>query len=199
MSASQATKGTGPADRTLRDHLQSMDEAMTAGQSLRTLSLHQYINRNGREFTSAPLTPEELETISRIDFRDCRPRDCYRNCQMAAITLPVPEGTVLRYVEGFFARQWSIGIDHAWLSLNGKLIDPTLRDELGRPILGIIPEGHQYIGVEIPTLMCTHIIQHRKHIPLLDDYECGRPLLTMPPEEFTPEAFAKAAAELQNA
>ena len=178
-----------PTNTTLREHLQSLDEAITASGSHNGISLHQYVARHGKPFESTELTAEEEALISQIDFRNCQPRQCYRNCQMAALTLPLPPGHTLRYAEGFFAMNWNIGIEHAWLTLNGKLVDPTLRTAKGAPILGTIPEGHQYIGIEIDRELCQHIIPHQKHISLLDDYECGRPLLDVPPSNYTKDLF----------
>lgn len=178
----QATTG-------LKDHLRALDEAITASGCQSSPSLHQYVSRHGKEFESAALTAEETALISQIDFHSCLPRQCYRNSQMAALTLPPPPSHTLRYVEGFFSMNWGLGVEHAWLTLNGKLVDITLRRTNGQPILGVIPDAHEYIGVEMNPDLCRHIMGHRRHISLLDDYECGRPLLKLPPSEHTTDIF----------
>ena len=194
MNTATSAAAPPPEKTSLRQHLQSLDEAITASGANRQTNLHQYVARHGRGFLSAVLTPDELELIHQIEFQNCLPRQCYRNCQMAALTLPLPDGHTLAYIEGFFSMSWNIGIEHAWLTLNGKLIDPTLRDDGGHPILGIIPDTFQYIGIEMHRDLCRHILPHRKHISLLDDYECERPLLKLPPDHFALNAFPPLTA-----
>ena len=117
-----------PTNTTLREHLQSLDEAITASGSHNGISLHQYVARHGKPFESTELTAEEEALISQIDFRNCQPRQCYRNCQMAALTLPLPPGHTLRYAEGFFAMNWNIGIEHAWLTTQRQAGGPHTPD-----------------------------------------------------------------------
>ena len=176
---------TTPADtgaqNTLSEYLASWDTALS---ELNTGRIHpqQYVNRHGRQFTSQPLTPAERSYTELIHWHRCRPNQCYRNSQLAALTLPPHPGITLRYAEGYFSMGWGIGIEHAWLSLNGKLLDLTLRDPDNRPILGLIPEDHEYIGVEFHTALCRHAVLHRKHISLIDDYECRHALLSHDPK-----------------
>ena len=86
------------------------------------------------------------------------------------------------YAEGFLGMRGQYGIHHAWLSLNGKVVDTTLRisrepGEDDRRPMGIIPQDLEYYGVELNPSECLHSIKHRTAEPLIDDWKCGWPLI----------------------
>ena len=149
-------------------------------------SVHDYVLRRGRAFRSEPLTREEQKYIDLCGWQKHPIKQCYRNAQMAALTMPLQEGMSLLYVEGFVDTGMGIGINHAWLSLNGKLVDTTIRADRkkngrkkngrGRAI-GLIPEGWEYYGVEMDPQKCLHSLEHDGIGPLIDDWACGWPML----------------------
>ena len=145
------------------------------------LTHHSYIAEHGRQFTSAELTPAELDYISNIQWDRRAPKECYLNSQIEALILPKQPDIDLKYVEGYVRPGVSIGIEHAWLSINEKLVDPTIR--ISQPpgrITSIIPADWEFWGVELDTQLCLHAIEHGKAIPLVDDWECNWPLVRGP-------------------
>ena len=155
------------------------------------ISVPGFVLRQGRAFGSQPLTPREHHHLDRCDWRSHPARQCYRNAQLAALTLPPEDGMTLRYAEGFLLRTgWALGIPHAWLSLNGKVVDTTIRvdgEEDRRP-LGLIPPGWEYFGVELDPRECLHSLQrHRRPGPLLDDWQCHWPLLARQEDPTRPQ------------
>ena len=152
-----------------------------AGISERYPTVSHYLLERGQQFRSAPLSAEELAWTDQLLWRAHRPRQCYRNAQVAALTVSPPDGMTLHYVEGIvMPPSIPIPVEHAWLSLGGRVVDTTLRPEggRGRRVFGEIPEGWEYFGVEMPVEVCQHIrSHHRKHISLIDDLACGFPLL----------------------
>ena len=67
-----------------------------AGISEKYLTVQQYILEQGRQFEFAPLTEDEQAWTAYLGWCRHRPRDCYRNAQVAALTIPSPEGSELR-------------------------------------------------------------------------------------------------------
>ena len=161
-------------------HLQALIEVTggLAGISNLYPTVWHYILENGYAIESAALTSEEMEWTDRLLWRSHRPRQCYRNAQVSALTVPAPDGMALRYVEGYvMPADLPIPIEHAWLSIGGKIIDTTLRDDNGQPVFGLIPEGWEYYGVPLDLGFCQHVIYHERHISLIDDHSCHWPLL----------------------
>ena len=148
--------------------------AQTAGPN----SVPAYILRNGRQFKSQPLTEPERLYVKRIQWGKRRPKQCYKNCQQEAMALPAAEGITLKYVEGYLSPGIGFGVDHAWLSINGKVIDPTVRtNEKPAHNVGTITNGWEYFGVEMEPSECFHVLKHMKFIPIIDDWECRWPML----------------------
>ena len=151
--------------------------------NLEDKSVHGYVLRRGRLFTSQTLTPEEQEYIDRCGWRSHQTKQCYYNAQLTALTMPEQEGMTLLYAEGFLGRRGILyGIHHAWLSLNGKVVDTTVRISLepgedDRRPMGVIPQDLEYYGVELNPSECLHSIEHRAAEPLIDDWKCDWPLI----------------------
>ena len=136
-----------------------------------------HILQQGREFYSQALTPVELDFIANIDWEQRAEKQCYYNAQMEALTLPSAPGITLRYAEGYVDPGLGIAIDHAWLSVNGKVVDPTVR-LWTRPterVIGTIPDAWGYYGVEMNPAECSHVLVHGASVPLIDDPGCGWP------------------------
>ena len=99
---------------------------------------------------------------------------------MTALTMPLEEGIRLRYAEGFVSLGGKYAVNHAWLSLNGKVVDTTLRvnpDDDAERVMGGIPEGWEYWGVEMDPRECLHSLEHGSMGPILDDWQCGWPMI----------------------
>ena len=137
---------------------------------------YSYMLANTREFESAPMTDAEREYVDMFNWDSHLPRECFANAQVVAWAtryIGPPEGIDIKYVEGYvLVAECPLPIDHAWISVNGKVLDTTLK------VIGTIPDGWEYLGVELPLQAVDHaIVDHEAHISLLDDYACGWPLL----------------------
>lgn len=140
-------------------------------------SVPNHILQQGREFPSQELTPVELDFIANIAWDQRAEKQCYYNAQIEALTLPSSPGITLRYAEGYVDPGLGIAVEHAWLSVNGKVVDPTIRLRT-RPtdrVIGTIPDAWGYYGVEMDPEECRHVLVHGASAPLIDDPECGWP------------------------
>ena len=153
------------------------------------LSVHGYVLRRGRLFNSSPLTPDEQAYIDQTRWHEHKIKQCYRNAQFAVLTLPSQQDMTLLYVEGFINIGYDYGIHHAWLSLNAKVVDTTVRtnpDEPGRDRdrpMGTFPDGWEYYGVEFDPVQYLSMTRGRNITPLLDDWENRWPLIAQDPPE----------------
>ena len=167
-----------PAPSTpLRDHIaQIATHERNSGKPYS--GIYDYVLRKGRAFNSQPLTPEEQDYLDLSAWRNHKKKQCYQNAQRTALTLPPRAGMTLLYVEGFTDHGFGIGIYHAWLSLNEKVVDTTVRTTPGNsPVMGLIPGGWEYYGVELSPIECFHSQEHNQWTPIIDDWECRWPLL----------------------
>ncbi len=156
----------------LAEHLKSLAVALDPA------SVHAFVAGNGRDFQREELTGEERKFVSLIPWKSRKPKQCYLNAQMEALTLPETPGITLMYTEGYVDPGMGACIDHAWLSVNGKVVDPTIRvqGEPGR-IIGLFPEGWGYYGVEIEPSRCLISLERGRAVPLIDDWENGWPMI----------------------
>ena len=81
----------------------------------------------------------------------------------------------LLYAEGFLGFGSSYAIPHAWLSLNGKVVDTTVRpQESGdQRVMGTIPRGWEYYGVELETERCIQVLYILQVRPSGPDLRAG--------------------------
>ncbi|OAQ53966.1 hypothetical protein HTG_00115 [Natrinema mahii] len=117
------------------DHLQSLRRFSERAETY-------YADGSWRE--TAPLTSEELELTDLFEVAaDCEPQQCYRNALLTAATFGESHDVV--YVEGYvMANSFNSPIEHAWVELNGKVIELTLPE-------GPVPEDDAtYLGIEFP-------------------------------------------------
>ena len=134
------------------------------------------LNR-GRQFQSSLLTREEQAFADSLQLETLVPQNSYLNCQMAALRLLPPHGITLQYVEGFIAVDGiPIALHRAWLSVNGKVWDlNTVIRPVDADVMGIIPDGWAYFGVEMDPAECRHAARHWQGAPIIDDPNCGWP------------------------
>ena len=151
-------------------------------------SLIHYLLKNGHLFPNEPLTDEEQALFQDMDFGQFKLRECYYNAQ--TLLLNLDDSGPVKYAEGMASNASQIPTLHAWLSVNGKVVDPTWGRFRMAPegllqvvrlnhIMGTLPAGWEYWGVELPSAdVAAAMVAHKASISLLDDYECGWPLLT---------------------
>ena len=174
-------------DCKIREYLQShadaakkaKDEGMRIGICERYPFVETYVLEQGKQFESAELTAVEKKWVKQIDLRSHKKQECFRNAQLTATFALSMDGVEVRYVEGFVQPAIPIPVLHAWISINGKVVDTTLKPDDGAKgrVFGTIPDGWEYYGVEMPTSMCQHVFEHQVHISLIDDYQCHWPML----------------------
>ena len=184
----EKTKGTA------RDFLELIARATDQhegflGVSKNCKTVEQYVLEVGNDFHSCELTKNELQLLDRIDWKYDKKKECYRNAQMMAAKIEILKKESpsrvpgighmnIQYTEGFVCPGISIGLAHAWITINGKIIDSTLRwENSDERIFGLIPDDYSYYGVGMPLNICNHIFKHMAHISIIDDYECHWPLI----------------------
>jgi len=138
----------------------------------------EFVLREGRKFLSAEegLTPEESEMLKHVLKRQCdyEAKKCFYNAQSIGLA-----GTI-GYVEGY-ADSIGIPMEHAWNTINGKVIDMTWKmNNGGNPVLGVIPGGWEYYGVELPHELINSMWSTGKSSTLINDWENDYPLLKEP-------------------
>jgi len=187
----------------LTEYLQAMEESALEIQGkvkgASHASLCGLVLDRGRPFESLPLTDAEVTWLFKLidEYRSKFPiKHCYSNSQgLLLFNTGLNEQAddhELRYVEGYAVGV--IPIPHAWLSLNGKVVDLTMRlkkpwtrrskvkkGRLKDRVLGEFPTlEREYYGIELPTrLIHERIARTQEYGSLIDDWMSGFPLLFM--------------------
>jgi hypothetical protein len=150
-------------------------------------SLARYLLKHGHTYPSLRLTQEELVLFDGLDFSKYKLRQCYYNAQ--SLHADVCGAPQVSYAEGFATNETQFPTPHAWLSVNGKVVDPTwgrlrmapegsLQVVRVNHVMGILPPGWEYWGLEFTWEdVAAAMVSHKTSISLLDDYECRWPLL----------------------
>ncbi len=161
-----------------------------------------YLTDNGKTFThSECLTEEQQDLVETMCIAfEPQAKQCFFNAQYMSLMSSAQLGERLKYCEGFFCRKGGIPVHHAWLTLDGKLIDVTLttneytveqltafmedgeelprEDNLSDCILGVIPDGWEYFGVEFDAKkVAQDFMEREKSFSVIDDWEGGFPVL----------------------
>jgi len=175
-------------DSKLRAFLQAMLEMKLAIMELPTgYNYHgteDYLLDRGRAFKSAPLTDEERTVLFKaIDSlrRRFQLGACFYNAQTV---LAFDDARALVYCEGYACGPAGMPVLHAWLTINDKVVDLTWRTEkpnhrgrLRDRILGEVPEGWVYFGVQIPRdTVVIRLIETGMSASFLEDWKGGYPL-----------------------
>ena len=123
-------------------------------------------------FRSAPLTKREVEVVRKaIGRKQFQPKLCFHNAQRLGLADPTG---ALEYVECYTMEL----IHHAWVAIGSKVVDLTLRPgRARRAILGVLPRGHEYVGVRISRPYLRAALQGRSAVCFLDDGKTGYPIL----------------------
>lgn len=164
-------------------------------EGIKYFGIEDYVLKKGKEYLSAPLTNDEMKFI--FDKIDCysgsfKIKQCYYNSQMLlCMTNQISNPNMdLKYVEGY-AVDSSWPVHHGWLSLNGKVIDVTMRlldkfkrtnklfpRRLANRVFGEFPEDRAYYGVEFETVTVLEALSDTGMAgTLIDDWQRGWPLL----------------------
>lgn len=151
------------------------------------VSTHDYFLKHGHRFEGAVLNNEEMD-FAQAWRGECPTKQCYANAQR--LMLESCSKYRIGYVEGV-ATSGLIPVDHAWNTVNGKIIDLTwgpMRKVVKKDssfylrrtsrVLGIVPDGFEYYGVEVSyEEMAANMLAHRVFTSVIDDYTCGFPIL----------------------
>lgn len=166
------------------------------GSTLTYAGLCDFVLDRGRpQPESAPLTEEQFEYLTQVAKATTlpfEPKQCFHNAMMLAICDSHMEGRI-EYIEGF-AYTGALPVHHAWVELDGKLVDltrslrPTSAQDFidGKPpqadlrdrLLGEIPEGWEYIGTPFDTdEVHNYVWEHEETNSLIVNYRDGFPNL----------------------
>lgn len=158
-----------------------------------------YVLDHGAEAESAHLTEEQRGIVSFLgSCFEAKPKQCFYNAQFICLMALSNEELLsrLKYVEGYALAGSAMPVHHAWVTLDGAVIDLTLStkkytaEELtaflkeGAPlpreadlsdrVLGVIPEGWGYMGVEFDAgEVAREFVERKKSFSKLDDWENG--------------------------
>lgn len=141
-------------------------------------SLEEFFIKHGTFYKSQTMSKEEMDLLKRlIKYKNkYKPKECFYNAQSIA-----QENLKILYVEGFLFSGF-FPIQHGWNTLNGKVIDFTMKHANGgNPILGIIPNGWEYFGIPLSTLRIFKLwSDHGMSMPLVDNHLTEYELLRKP-------------------
>ena len=166
-----------PVDTGVRGYLQ-MHKHFASGrplpQGFNYNSMHDFVLDRGRTYPSEALTPAEQNVLkAAVGRRTFAKKECFYNAHM----LVMQDMTdTLVYTEG-----WAFGglvsVHHGWVTLNGKVVDVTW-DKEGQPIMGTLPEGWEYYGVEFDKdAILGRMARTGRAMSVIDDYREGFPVL----------------------
>lgn len=151
-------------------------------------SVNHYFLENGMEYKSCSLSRKVRLFLDGLDLSEFKLMECFKNAQQLAL---LESDFSFTYVEGVAITTVGIPILHAWNVIDGAIVDLTY-GPLGKVtrkngswylrrrhrIFGIIPEGWEYLGVEISNeVIWSSIRAHGIWQSIVDDYECEWPVL----------------------
>ena len=149
-------------------------------------NLYKLILEKGDVYESAELTQRELdfvEAAAGASICQFEAKQCFSNSQLFMLAVRNIEDDFpdveASYIEGFFAlSDIPIPIHHGWVSVNGKVVDLTLTqdvydagiDGLEDRVIGRVPSDFEYIGLPIETVdVLYRIEEHLEAHNFLDD------------------------------
>lgn len=161
------------------------------------IDLAGHVLAHGVEAESVSLSEEQSKTASFLgSCFEAQPKQCFYNAQFICL-LALSNGELLsrlKYVEGYALAGSVLPVHHAWVTLDGAVIDLTLstkkysveeltafvkegvplprESDLSDRVLGVIPEGWVYMGVEYDAgEIGRQFAQREKSFSVLDDWE----------------------------
>lgn len=112
--------------------------------------LEDLLLQEGNRMQTGPLTIDEnqfmIDSFSSFMF-NVEVKQCYANCQQALTSIRSTDKFIVKYVEGYaLKRDIGIPLQHAWLTVNDKVMDITWN----RETFGVSERSNTiYYGVEI--------------------------------------------------
>ncbi len=173
------------AIKTLREYLAWMAavRASHGWPNREFCCMEDFVLDRGVSYESGPLGPGDAafvrQLLGPVDVTQYRYGECYKNCQLL---IARDTGGRLKYIEGF-ATAGVLPVVHAWLDLDGRVIDPTWREggnALENRVIGAIPPDFAYFGVEVASRdeVISRMFSEEMCRGWLDDWENGWPLIT---------------------
>lgn len=139
--------------------------------------MEDFILRYGRKYRSAPLIREEADVLRKVVRSGGQfvVKQCFYNAQKIALA----SSGRIKYVEGM-ALSHFFPMHHGWNTINDKVIDFTWRVD-DQPVLGVIPEGWEYWGVQIsPAMILAYWKKHKESGAFLENYVEQFPIFRKP-------------------
>jgi hypothetical protein len=187
----------------MKEYLQMMAMSQSPHIPQSMTSKEQYILDNGRAMSSEPLDEEQRSIVETLTQTfEPQPKECFFNAMfMCMVSVWDKELTSrIKYCEGYVSCKSPFPVHHAWITLDGKVVDLTLttnkytleqltafmhegvelsrNEDLSDRILGEIPEDWQYFGVEFESKKVgQQFVERGSSFSLIDDWERGWPLL----------------------
>lgn len=187
----------------MKEYLQMMTMSLAPHLPSSMLSKEQYVLDHGRAMSSESLTTEQKDIVeSFTQHFDPKAKECFYNAMFMCMVSVWGEKLHprLKYCEGFVKSSAPFPVHHAWVTLDGVLIDLTLtttkytldqlnafmyegielprNEDLSDRILGEIPEGWDYFGVEFEAKKVgQQFVQRESSFSMIDDWEKQWPLL----------------------
>jgi len=187
----------------MKEYLQMMAMSQAHHLPKSMTSKEQYVLDNGRAMTSESLTEEQKDIVVRLSNAfEPQVKQCFFNSMFMCMTSLWDSELLsrIKYCEGFVSSEAPFPVHHAWITLDGKVVDLTLtttkytleqlRDwqdngvelprnrNLSDRILGEIPEDWEYFGVEFDAKKVgQQFVGRGASFSLIDDWERRWPLL----------------------
>lgn len=177
---------------TLQQYLEQMVSFRTLGHVPAMdgpyLCMEDFVLKRGTRFASAPLTEDELAIVRRavgLFGKRCKPKECFAN---ATQVVAYDFDHELDYTEGYALGMACIPVHHAWLTINGKVVDLTWpveglgdddpEDWLQNRALGTLPDGWTYLGVRFKSNeIVARMMRTEWAASVLDDWRDDWPVL----------------------
>jgi hypothetical protein len=173
-----------PADKQLQEYLQmhkDLLEKIGKGETPKGfayMSQYHFILKHGRFFNPEPLKSHEQlilkKALKRINFVPQK-KQCFYNAQMLALT---DNSGQIKYCEGFALK--IIPANHAWIEINGKVVDVTWADKEGKNFHGTFPDDIAYLGFNMSKNDIMKQFKTGLACSFLDDFNDGFQLLKKP-------------------
>ena len=181
---------------TLREQIQQRAEMIgQLGGRGDLMTQERYVLDKGTQMASTePLTDEQYAYLRMITGAiECLPKQCFYNAQMMTLTDSYHETQRVKYHE-CYVFTGIMPILHAWITLDGKIVDVTLstdpestqrffdgeppREDLMDRVLGVIPDEWEYIGVPMEgEYVVSFMLEKMESRSLIDNWQDGWPLL----------------------
>ena len=128
--------------------IQGLKDEYKKANNLNIVSAEKYLLSNGKFFESKISTSQDLLNVKKCLKRlsgKPKKKQCFYNAQQLALYC---EDKGIKYFEGYAISGINFPIHHGWNEINGKVVDVTWDFDGNTPVIGEIPKGWAYYGVE---------------------------------------------------